>query len=248
MLVAIALYVFLLKPATWHRLIWLIAVAVIARYLFLFIVVTDPFFFPWTEEGIIIGYYLFLGFALIKRNPYLIGIACSMCFLSRYVLLAWVPVYLIYLFLYEDRKKSIKAAAVFATIVLFVFVLPFFIEQPAYFILVPGETYKQVAQTIWTTSPELTYNGVSALRFFNIGQINLIHHILVLVTFITPLIAFAIFYMLRRYSMLNKDYFGFSSLKLTMIFFYIFIDAPFPYLFFVPVFFSIAIIFKAMRD
>ena len=85
----------------------IIALSIVTGFLCWFLLVYDPTFSPWTEEGGV-DYWLLPAFriCLVKRELLLIALACSLCFLSRYVLLFWIPVYIVYTFSFLNREKD----------------------------------------------------------------------------------------------------------------------------------------------
>ena len=82
-------------------LLWIILLYLLFRLTF----VEEDRIITMTEEGVVVGYYLFLVFALQRKNAVLIGLALSLCLLSRYALVFWVPVFLIFL-VFENKKRS----------------------------------------------------------------------------------------------------------------------------------------------
>ena len=201
-------------------------------------------FWSMTEEGVVAAFYVFLAFALIRGNYYLIGIAMGFCVLSRYALIPWIPTYLTFIFLTQPRKEFRKLFFTLSVIVLIVFIIPYFIWDPFYFLSLPGIQLKNV-------DPFWRYNGLTDHTFFNVGlykfftieTARLMGNIGLLTSFIAPavFILFAQKFQ-KRYS-LNGRYIGFGSLKLSLIFFYNFLPMPFSYLFFPLTLISYALLF-----
>lgn len=78
-------------------------------------------------EGLIAFYYVLLCVAIISWNPYFIGVAITLCLLSRFSLSFWIPAFVIFLWRKESFAFSFKTSA--ATLMLFagIFILPFVI-------------------------------------------------------------------------------------------------------------------------
>ncbi len=58
----------------------------------------------WRKKVRFIGYYILLVLALLSGRPWLIGIAISLCVLSRYALAGWIPAYLLWLVLEKKGR------------------------------------------------------------------------------------------------------------------------------------------------
>ena len=217
-----------------------------------FLLVKDKVTFGRTEEGVVIAYYLFLGFALAKKKPILIGIAIACCLLSRFALFFWVPMYLLYVFFFESRKNAYMTTSVITIIVLFVFLIPFGFSQPEYFINIPAD-YKVGVDQAW----EYNYNEVSGryyenslgyTKYFDITEIHFLHNLQIIVAAILPFIFFLLYKLLHTKLSLNRQFFGLCSLKLTLVFFYNMVEVPYYYLFFVSTFFSYSILFTFLKN
>ncbi len=216
-----------------------------------FLLVKDRITLGNTEEGIVIGYYLLLGFALAKKKPILIGIAIACCLLSRFALFFWVPVYLLYVFFYDSRKNTYIITSVIAVIVLLVFLIPFGFQQPEYFINIPSD-YKVGVDQAWNynyndETGKYYENSLGYTKYFDISQIHFLHNIQIIVAAILPFLLLLIYAIINKKRKLNSDFFALCSLKLVLVFFYNMIEVPYYYLFFVSTFFSYAILFTYLR-
>jgi hypothetical protein len=198
-------------------------------------------FWTMSYEGLITAYYIFLCLAVISWNPYLIGIAVSLCLISRFSLSFWVPFFLLFLWWKESFQFVVKVAGIIASIVLLLFIIPFVVGHLDVF-LKTLDQYERVATSIWKTYKiDLgLYKEVGFYKFFNSSQIPLLRHIQLITTIAAP----AIFLVLAgRYPSFfrNKKMIGLCSLKFTLLFFYNFVDMPFHYLFMVPTIISYVI-------
>lgn len=238
-------YIFLI-PGSKKTFLFLIPLSLILYFVFRFLFQTEQTFIGWTEESVVIGYYLLLGFALIKKNPWLIATAISLCLLSRYMLLFWIPAYLLYSYFFESKKFGIKIFIGISILVSVLFLIPFGSELN-YFIRVQN-FYLEQAINFKNWHSDVFEQDIGFAKFFSAAQFPLLHKLLISVAAITPFLSLFIFVMLRKSLNSKRHYFGLCSLKLTMTFFYVLIEIPFSYLFFVPLFFTLPIIFLAMKD
>lgn len=227
--------------------LWWLAAALASIFLLVnFLLLKDKITIGRTEEGVVIGFYLFLGFALTRNNPVLIGIAIAGCLLSRFSLFFWVPMYLGYVFFFESRKNAIIIASVIAVFVLFVFLLPFGISQPEYFLNIPSDYHVGVDRAWQSNYQDGVYykHALGFAKFFDIYQIKTLHNLQIATAALIPGMVLLCYMRLKKIFKLNPIFFGLCSLKITLVFFYNFLEVPYFYLYFVPTFFSYPILFK----
>jgi len=220
----------------------IVTIGVLTRFMFQ----GDPFFIAYVEEPVVISYYLLLGFALIRNKPWQKGVAISCCVLSRYVLLFWIPAYLMFVYVFESKKNAWIIFCTVAAATLFVFVLPFFIWQPEYYLDVITY-YHDVAKLrlSWDANNYSTQLGLAKL--FTLDKMDWLIRLEAAAVVMTPFAALGFFVSQKKRLVQNKEFFGLCSLKLTMVLFYAFVEIPFDYLFFVPAFFTVPICIQAMR-
>lgn len=82
-----------------------------------------------SAELLLVGYYLVVGLCIISPSPYLRGLGLVLGLMSRYTLVFWVPLYLLMLFLYEDRRKALITAGIGILGVLLIYVIPFLMKD-----------------------------------------------------------------------------------------------------------------------
>lgn len=201
-------------------------------------------FWSMSQEGVVAGFYMLLAMALLHKNYVLIGIALTGCMLSRYSLLFWIPLYFGFVFLTEHKNNFWKLFIAFSVSMLLLFVLPFFIHDPAYFFHIPS-TYAGAISGFWKNlqvEEGLFYN-VGFYKFFTFEQIPLMFKLEIATSFIVPLVFLLALYFHGKKNSINSRYIAFGSLKITLLFFYGFVQAPFVYLFIVPTIISYVLMF-----
>ena len=198
--------------------------------------------FAVTEEGIVIGYYLFLAYALMTDNPWLKGLAIALCLMSRYVLVFWLPFYLAYVFLRESRRNAYIIAGVGAGICLLLMVgtgaiyhLDTFLSMPKIYleaVLDPNNSWKY----------ETTLNESLGLgKFLGIERMGLLHRSMFVFSLLSPLLFFIWVYV--RPASLNRSFWAICSLKMSLVIFYHFLVINPLYLFYTSTFFSFGILY-----
>ncbi|TCJ19139.1 hypothetical protein EPD60_01620 [Flaviaesturariibacter flavus] len=187
-----------------------------------------------TEEGVVYFYYTLLAVAIMRGNPYFIGFCAALCFLSRYSAIGWFPFAIIYLLLqkkYDFLWRFCAAGAITAFFLLY----PVGFKPLLVHLNLPDQ-YVSHAQNVWKQNPEY-FQGLGMSKFFGAGGVSLNHALLKWGTFLVPL-GF-LFYVRRR--RISHNMALLAGLQLSITFFYNFIDVPYLYLFYTPVFVSLAI-------
>lgn len=205
-------------------------------------------FWIWTEEGLVAAYFLFLGLTLMYRNPYWIAFAISLCILSRYSLLFWVPLYFVWQWMDGQKEKALKSAMGVFTIVLVTFIIPFFIWQPMYFINIPA-LYRLHVHDFWTITLQIkTILVVGLWKFFTYEQINLLRTLQVAGCVLGPILCFYLYHQRGIKTNTRRNLTALCSLKLSLVFFYNLLEYPFDYLFVIPVILSFPILLLSFSE
>ncbi|HEV3251781.1 MAG TPA: hypothetical protein VGZ71_12555 [Puia sp.] len=196
-------------------------------------------FISMTEEGVVVAYYVLLVLALSSNNIYFIAVAASLCLLSRYALIGWIPAFICYLFLNKNRKQALIFTGTGVACLLFLFIVPFGWEPFSRLLKFPGH-YVDYARLVWEKSPEFFYESLGFAKFFGPGNVAFLHTILILISFLVPfLFMIFCFYKSKKQSISNIPL---AVLKISVVVFYGFIDVPYLYLFYTSSFISLIIL------
>jgi hypothetical protein len=239
LLFAFGAFIVLYKPTGSRASFFL---GVLAFLLFWWIVADNtPGIVSVSEEGVVIGYYAFLVLALVSGKPWLTGIAISLCMLSRYALVGWIPAYALWLIL---EKKGKQLSIVSLTGIL-CFVLLFLVPVGwATFMRLahlPGN-YIGFAARVWKDSPEVFSTAPGLAWFFGRNGTVILHGLLILLSFTLPIV-FTVAAVRRRRSNVPL-----ATLKLSLVVFYSLIDVPYLYLFYTSSLVSLVILALALRN
>jgi hypothetical protein len=220
-------------------------IAAAALFLFInFFLIKNHNYWLLTEEGVVTGFYVLLGFALLRGNYWFIGIAMMTCTLSRYSLVFWIPVYFAYVFLMRPRSDFWKLALSYGISMSVFFFFPFFIKDPAYFFRIPA-TYTRFIPGFWVE------NHIDAHQYYNVGLFKfftsrtcLTMNVWAAVTsFLAPLILILAVKAFRNRIPVNEKYLGYATLKIALVFFFSFMAMPFQYVFVPATLMSYAVLF-----
>jgi hypothetical protein len=202
-----------------------------------------------SEEGVVIGYYVLLVLALLSGKPWLTGVAISLCMLSRYALVGWIPAYLLYLVL-ERRWRRLSIITLTGIICfIMLFLVPVGWTTSLRLIHLPGG-YVAFASRVWHDSPVVFSTAPGLAWFFGRKGIAILHGLLIAFSFTLPVLFTVLAYRRGRSRPQGPDTgrtnsrirpntgsrrlsnIPLASLKLSLVIFYSFIDVPYLYLFY----------------
>jgi hypothetical protein len=202
-------------------------------------------FISMTEEGVVVAYYVLLVLTLLSGNMFLIGFAISLCVLSRYSLIGWIPGFLLFLLLFKKKKQAATFSLVLGAGLLLLCVLPFGLEPLINLAKLPGK-YIAFAKIVWEDSPDVFQYSLGFAKFFGQERIKSLHATLVLLTFSVPvLFIIGCYFLSKRKPIANVPL---AALKISVVFFYSFIDVPYLYLFYTSSFISLLMIAPLLRQ
>ena len=196
---------------------------------------------PYTEEGVVIINYVWLTLALLTENYLLIGIAASLCLLSRYALVGWLPAMLVLLYVQGKKKQWIHLKISGIVCFLVLVLLPFGWGIIKDFISLPG-AYINFAARVWHDGPHVFYISLGFAKFFGPNRIAMQHYLLITLSFVVPMV-FVLFCAWANFKKkANLHNIALAALKIALVIFYTFIDVPYLYLFYTSPFISCIIV------
>ncbi len=210
-------------------------------------------------ELIDVAFYLFLALSFFHKDWKIKSLAILCCLLSRYAFTFWLPFYAISYWIEYGKKDALKiVASVFLGIVV-LYVLPFLTKQPMLFF--DGlKYYDKTAIGQWSDIPSwyqhvgkpfhLSQGQSTAIYFYDFwnGDISTklnaarLFHLLACI-FSVIVISFC-YHNWKKHNSFDYSSFLLLSLKFYFVFFYGFFYVPFSYLYWIPLFFTLAILFK----
>jgi hypothetical protein len=239
LLFAFGAFIFLYKPSNTRPSFFL---GVLAFLLFWWIVADNtPGIVSVSEEGVVIGYYMLLVLALVSRKAWLIGIAISLCMLSRYALIGWIPAYALWLIVEKKGKQLFIVSLTGILSFVLLFLIPVGWITVTRLAHLPGN-YISFAARVWKDAPDVFSTAPGMALFFGRNGTVILHGLLILFSFTLP-IGFTIYALRRRRSNIPL-----AALKLSLVIFYCFIDVPYLYLFYTSSLVSLIILALAIRD
>lgn len=214
--------------------------------------------FKYAVETLIAGYYILLCFNISSRSTWLIGISLVLCLMSRYSIVLWLPIPFLVLLLEQGWKTPLKLGLILLGGVAIIYG-PFLLQDP--YIFSKGYAYHTDGAIqawkvrSWQPEGSLPFNLYKGLGFCwvavehfsgdlteKVGKYQTLHLSLTLMS--TALLSIFYFLRRRRYEI---SLFLLGSLKIYLVVFYNFIQIPFGYLFFVPLFVSIPLLWSLTK-
>ncbi|MDP4258693.1 MAG: hypothetical protein Q8937_10730 [Bacteroidota bacterium] len=238
LLFSFGIFLFIYRPERRNYTSFL--TGVLAFVLFWWIFADDmPGVITVSEEGVVIAYYVLLVLALLSGNVLLTGIAVSLCMLSRYALVGWIPAYLLYLFLHRKGRQAVLFTLVGLVCFLLLFLMPVGWDRFMSLAKLPGN-YIRFAAIVWQDSPDVFSSSLGFAGFFGPSRIALLHGFLVALSFIVPSLFVLISYFRGR----TREFANvpLAALKMSLVVFYSFIDVPYLYLFYTSSFVSLILV------
>lgn len=196
---------------------------------------------PYTEEGVVILFYSLLAIALTGKNAWFIGIATSLCILSRYAIVGWLPAMLLYYGLNKDWKSLIQFCVTGLACFLLLVLIPFGWTTFLKLASIPGE-YIAFSKRVWTDSPVIFKESLGWAKFFGPENIATQHALLVGLSLTVPSIFMVGGLLWSRKGKINQEHLPFAALKLTLVVFYTLVDVPYLYLFYTGSFVSLFLV------
>jgi hypothetical protein len=240
LLFGFAAFIFLYRPSSRNYLSFFLGVLFFLLFWWL-VADNTPGILSVAEEGMVIGYYVLLVLALISGKPWLTGIAISLCMLSRYALVGWVPAYLVFL----AMEKKWKALSIITLTGMLCFVLLFLVPVGLNTFIrlakLPGD-YVAFAGRVWKDSPDVFSTAPAFAWLFGPNRVALLHTLLISLTFIAPM---SLVLLVRRRRIANWPL---AALKASLVIFFCFIDVPYLYLFYTSSFVSLIALTLALQQ
>jgi hypothetical protein len=217
---------------------------------------------PYTEEGVVILFYSLLAIALTGKNVWFIGITTSLCILSRYAIVGWLPAMLLYYALNKDWKSLLQFCVTGLACFLLLVLIPFGWTTFLKLASIPGE-YIAFSKRVWNDSPQVFKESLGWAKFFGPENIATQHALLVGLSLTLPSIFVVGIWFLNRGGVrkngeemevgkeiqetnhnakINLEHLPFAALKLTLVVFYTLVDVPYLYLFYTGSFVSLFLV------
>jgi hypothetical protein len=174
----------------------------------------------------------------MDRRIWLIGICASLCVLSRYALIGWLPAMLIY-FVYNKEWKNLwrfVIAGISCFVVLLL--LPFGWGIFSSLITLPG-SYIDFTRRVWNDAPHVFTESLGWAKFFGPQRIATLHYLLLSLSFLVPVLCMIAGLRLYKKYKFPVQNLALAVLKITMVIFYSLVDVPYLYLFYTSSFVSL---------
>ena len=194
-----------------------------------------------TDEGVVIGFYVFLAWAIWYGNPWVLGIALALSILSRVSYLNWIPFYAIFVWMFESRRKALITAGTAVMSGFFLMIISQAIFHLDVFLALPKRYLAAMMD------PQHYQNSLEKMsltqgfaKFFRQEYFPLLLTSSYVTTIGAPLLCLIAYRRLRH--RMNPDFFGLATLKITLVFFFNLLIMPQSNLFYTSGFLSLAIL------
>lgn len=245
LLAVYAFFVLLFRPKE-HKVMGIpVIIAAFILFIWLFVEEDGAELIPYTEEGVIIFYNAILAIALFTENGIFIGLTASLCMLSRYAIIGWIPAILLYMFLRKRNENLIKFSVTGIICIVVILLIPFGWKTISHLTHIPN-AYINFTARVWHDSPNVFYSSLGLAKFFGPFHIKLQHTLLIYCALLCPVlyILFCKTIQIKQGRKLNNI--PICCLRFTLLIFFCLIDVPYMYLFLPPTFISFLIVIRSI--
>lgn len=215
-----------------------------------------PFAFGVSVELLPVGFYLLLALSVFNRRPWFMALGILLCLLSRYAFTFWLPVYMLIYWSERGFKNVFRVSMYVFVGVLALYIIPFLSQD--WTILSKGlDYYKKTAVGQWQTQPWQApgtppthlSNGLSmAMHFYTIKEYTVEDRLLYnrkvhMAACAAVALLLLLGYFLMRKRGLNVRIYLLVGLKFYLVIFYGFFYVPFSYLYLLPLFMTLPLIY-----
>lgn len=197
-----------------------------------------------TVEAGIAALYLLIPVFIWRKQYYAVGLLITLCLLSRFSILYWVPFYLLVILLKEKRLALLQLGIMVLGII-GVYMLPFLLHHPTIFMdAMHYHTMASIGEWSHMNQEGLPchlFNGQGlAFLFYQLNSYSIATRIFFVqvvqfMTSIVLLVSLFMYYIKRKsYASFNLERFLIFSYMLFIVLFYTFMQIPYKYLFLVP--------------
>lgn len=233
--------------------------AIILPFSFLYLFSFFNFELKFVVEPMIVGFYLLLILSFFSKRNWSIILTLVICLLSRYSVVLFVPLIFFVLALEKGWLTSFRISLGVGLGILLIYVIPFLSKD--FSVLENGfNTYTKTTLEAWELSNkqplESNYSifnsgvGMSIFAYRHLDKpieekLDIFKKTHLLLSILVVIILAVFYWKMQSY----YDYriFLLGGLKVYMVIFYDFIQYPFVYLFLVPTFISLPMIYISLR-
>lgn len=207
--------------------------------------------FNCTYEIMMAAYYMLLLYSFRSKSYVIKGLALSLCLLSRYSVLLFVPLYFLFLFLNNGAKKTINTGLVIILMFLIFYILPFMIQDPMIFIK-SYNYHSMAALGEWQhfeggALPVHLESKLGVACYFYkfypgqlIDKLKALQHVHLFLCILSVALCGIYYYLNNKLGKIKTPtLFLIGAFNIYITIFYCFIQIPYQYLFIVPAFISI---------
>lgn len=215
----------------------------------------DVGLFGYSVESLISGYYLLVAYSVLGRSSWLQVLALTLCLLSRFSLVLWIPLWLALLWQQAGRHAALRILTCVVLSISLLYVLPF-LQHDWQALALGQQTYLRAALADWqllnhlTGQPDTMNHGLGLATYFYtyapgtlLQRINLIR--LVQAGSCLVVVLAAAWYWWARRPAVDYRLYALVVLKVYLATFYAFVQVPYSYLFSVVIFLSLPLVLHA---
>lgn len=203
----------------------------------------NTMWYAHSQEPLIYGYYLILGYAGLNNKKWLILFAIISCLMSRYVLIFWVPFYISIIYLNSEKHKALALLLLIPAICCLLMWITGAFENLDVFVKTP-QNYLININVQWRY--ESFRDSLGLLKFVPLEKVKYLYGLNLALMAIIPIVSLIVYYKYPR--LFSSRLFPFAVLKLSLVFFYNLLVMPYFYLFVMSTLFSILLLSGYIKE
>jgi hypothetical protein len=227
---------------TWLSLLLIPALAVLFRQF----LKLDVQYITLCDEGVVVGWYVLLGWALWKGNPYLIGTFMAISVLSRLSVVGFIPAYMIWLFFFQSRAKAIRVAIAGGSVGLVLMVVSQAIFHIKVFTDLPRRYLEAIMGTEFQKLQGAIQEGLGIAKMLPQSAFPALAMADKVFAFAIPLLLVGIYARFRSH--FDARWFPIGMLKIGLVVFFNLLIIPIITLFYASTFLSVAMLAFYLQD
>jgi len=254
---AIACFIVIMRTFGSSNLVLKLLIPILFYLTYHLINVRENNFIRYTVESMVAGYYLLLIVSLNNTNWLFWGLSITLCLLSRFSLLLWLPLGMFAIFISGNKKALLLSIVLVAMLVTIIYIIPFLSKDWNAF-GAGYEHYNRAAIAEWKNlnpfgEPNQLYAGTGFAHIFYHhfyqgdvpAQVTFVKKVHFVVSLVATLLMGTWYWYHRK--KIDLRIFLIASFKIYLSIFLAFIQVPYVYLMTVGNFVSIAILAELMR-
>ncbi len=208
------------------------------------ILILDNTMITLTEEPIIIGYYLILGFAIANKRWILCGLVLALCISSRFIIVPWLIIWMCMLLFLRYRYIFTRVTIPFIVVTSVLFIGTDAFRHIELFFTLPDHYLQSVLGQQEKYRPIIN-ESLGIAKFLPFQNLGVLHNLMLVLSVAIPLIGLIHYSKLKH--LIPFHIYSLILLKSYLVVIYNTLSLPYSYLFYTSTFFSLTLLVSMLQ-